>query len=135
MLKLLFHVKPNSYYVATLHREGFCDGESIQIACIYYFDKSKCLNDKHGDIFQIVAAEEIKAHSSESFEKFNLNIKKDDCLVFNNTIMNHKVFKLSNNSDKTGHRSLISFWLPNIKLIHHMKSMCYTNINIVNIIF
>ena len=111
------------------------DGESIQIACIYYFDKSKCLNDKHGDIFQIVAAEEIKAHSSESFEKFNLNIKKDDCLVFNNTIMNHKVFKLSNNSDKTGHRSLISFWLPNIKLIHHMKSMCYTNINIVNIIF
>ena len=118
-------LKPNTYYVGNLHREGFVDCESIQIGCIYYFDKSTCLNGNghHGngktksdDILQIVSHDNEPADPSRKFESFKLNISKNDCIVFNNTLMNHKVFKLCNTSNEIGHRSLISFWLPKYKI-------------------
>ena len=116
-------IQPKTHYVGNLHREGFIDGESIQIGCIYYFDKSKCLNDENGDILQIVSSQSPEIHSlhyasyTHEYESFNLNISKNDCIVFNNTLMNHQVFKLCNkSSNETGHRSLISFWLPKYKI-------------------
>lgn len=103
---------PNTYYFGNLHREGYIDGESIQIGCIYYFDKSKCL-DNSDDILEIQSSFQWYGLG---YEKFRINIDKKDCIVFNNTIMNHKVYKLCNNSNETGQRSLMTFWLPKFKI-------------------
>ena len=114
-------LKPNTNYVGNLHREGFIDGESIQIGCIYYFDKSPCLIDdkiKNDDILQIVSSEPCSYSLDyyDTYETFDLNIDKHDCIVFNNSIMNHKVYKLTNKSNQLGHRCLLSFWLPKYKI-------------------
>ena len=130
-------LKPNTYYVGDLHREGFVDCESIQVGCIYYFDKSICLSTdgekgktKSDDILQIVNGYGDPRPGGK-FESFKLRISKNDCIVFNNTLMNHKVFKLCNTSNETGHRSLISFWLPKYKInsSHDINVLYKCNIN------
>ena len=108
-------LKPNTNYVGNLHPQCCIDGESIQIGCIYYFDKSQCLID---DILQMVSETRdiFQYPDSKCYDTFNLNINKNDCVVFNNSLINHKVHKLSNTSNELGYRGVMTFWLPKYKI-------------------
>eukprot|EP01083_Nonionella_stella_P299308 1016101_1 len=108
----IYELNAGKIYSGNTHREGF-DRENIAAVGIYYFDKDDAFNE---DVFELGKEFTLGGAcggSVKAYLKTELNIKQNDCVVFNNKNgIVHRLKTLQNGSSCTSaKRKILAFFV------------------------
>lgn len=100
-------IMPGETFEGWYHREGN-KMEGIMAVGIFYYDKS----DFDKDVFQISRKyrQDTNKYVGNTIE---IEIEKNDCIIFRNDEFVHRLGQLNNVGDNIGHRKYLTFFVKN----------------------